>query len=306
MRIAWSGVIAVGVLFGAGVCLATAQQKTASPAAARPAGEADRETIIQSGRDFIAAYEKGDAKAVAQCWTEQGEYESDDGTILRGRAAIEAAFDAHFKSRPGGKMEIKVESIRFPSRDVAIEEGYSRTTEGGALPDSTFYRTVHVREDGKWRMVLSREWGATESRMTDLDWLLGSWRSVAKAQEMSISFQRDKQGPFLVGEFTTTTGGKAVPLGTMKVGLDPVSGKFTSWHFDPDGGHGQGSWLREGNNWVVDSVGTRADGAETASVNILTRHGSDEIGWRTIDKFVGGKPQPDAPPIRLKRVPPAK
>ena len=36
------------------------------------------------------------------------------------------------------------------------------------------------------------------------------------------------------------------------------------------------------------------DGAETAAVNILTRIGGDEVGWRSIDRMVGGKAQPDS------------
>ena len=88
----------------------------------------------------------------------------------------------------------------------------------------------------------------------------------------------------------------------MKIGLDPASGQFMSWHFDPDGGHGHGVWLRERNHWVVDSQGVQGNGADTASVNVLTRFGDDELGWRSFDRMVGGKAQPDSPPIRLKRV----
>jgi len=108
--------------------------------------DADREAILKSAHDFTAAFEKGDAKAVAAQWTEQGEYESDDGTILRGRTAIEAAFTAHLQGRPAEKMEIKVETIRFPSRDTALEEGLTCTTASEMLPDSAHYRVLHVRE----------------------------------------------------------------------------------------------------------------------------------------------------------------
>ena len=263
---------------------------------------ADREAIAQSARDFAAAFEKGDAKAVAALWTEQGEYESDDGMVLRGRAAIEAAFAAHFKDRPGEKMEIKVESIRFPSRNTAIEEGLTCSTAKGGLPDSACYRVLHVREDGKWRIALCREWGAGENRMADLDWLIGTWHGEAKDHELTISFSPGKNGRFLVGEFTTTAAGKTVPLGTMKIGLDPVSRQFISWHFDPDGGFGHGLWLRERNHWAVDSRGIQGDGVEIAMVNVFTRFGNDEVGWRSIDRMVGGETQPDSPLIRLKRV----
>ena len=273
---------------------------------AGPTRDDDKKAIVQSGRDFSAAFEKGDAKAVADFWTEDGEYEGEDGTVLRGRAAIEKAFAAHFKTRSASKMEVEVESIRFLSRDLAIEEGLTRTISGTTLPESTFYRTVHIRENGTWKIAMSREWGGAENRIADMDWLIGTWRSQDKDKEMSITFARERSGPFLVGEFSMKTAGKVVPIGTMKVGLDPNSGGFISWHFDPDGGFGRGAWLREGNSWVVDSNGRRADGVETASVNILTRHGNDEIGWRAIDRLIGGRAQPDSAPVRLTRVVAAK
>jgi len=302
MRIGFSCLVAIGGFFGTGLWVAGQPQTKDAPVSEGSSRETDRAAILQSARDFTAAFEKGDAKAVAALWTEQGEYESDDGPILRGRTAIEAAFAARFKDRPAGKMEIQVESIRFPSRDTAVEEGIIRTTASDMLPDSAFYRVLHVREDGKWRMALSREWGAAENRMADLDWLIGSWRGQAKDHEMVISFAREKDRPFIVGEFTAAAAGKTESLGTMKIGVDSVSGQFMSWHFDHDGGYGHGLWLREGNNWVVDSRGTRGDGTETASVNILTRFGGDELGWRSIDRMVGGQAQPDSLLVRLKRV----
>src|SRR5277367_218466 len=74
-----------------------AQTKTAEPekqpakptADVQDAKHADDEAAIRKATaDFIKAVEKGDAKAVASAWTEEGEYIGDDGTTLRGRAAI--------------------------------------------------------------------------------------------------------------------------------------------------------------------------------------------------------------------------
>ena len=302
MRIAFFCLAAIGGLFAAGHCAAGEPRAKDRSVSKKLSRETDRVAILQSGRAFTAAFEKGDAKAVAALWTEQGEYENEDGTTLRGRTAIEEAFAAHFKGRPAGKMEIQVESIRFSSRDTAIEEGMTHSMTDNTLPDSSRYHVLHVREDGKWQIALCREWGSGRNRMADLDWLIGTWRSQAKDRAMVISFTREKDGPFIVGEFTATTGGKTVSLGNMKIGLDPASEQFISWHFDPDGGHGHGVWLRERNHWVVDSRGVQGDGAETAAVNVLSRFGSDELGWRSLDRMVGGKPQPESPPIRLKRV----
>ena len=134
-----------------------------APASKDSSRDADREAILQSARDFAAAFEKGDAKAVAALWTEEGEYESDDGTILRGRAAMEAAFAAHFKGHPAGKMEIKVESIRFPSRDIAdrggadLHDGQRRFARLGMLSRGTCARGWQVADCTLPRMGCRRE-----------------------------------------------------------------------------------------------------------------------------------------------------
>jgi uncharacterized protein (TIGR02246 family) len=302
MRIGYFCFAAVGAMFCSGLWVAGQPQSKDAPVAEDSSRDADRKAIRQSASDFTAAFEKGDAKAVAALWTELGEYESDDGKVLRGRPAIEAAFVEHFKKQSSGKMEIDIESIRFLSRDTAIEEGLTRTTASDSLPDSAHYSVLHVREDGKWKIARSRESGAGENRMTDLDWMIGTWRSEAKDDELTISIARDKDQPFVVAKFEATAAGKTVSLGTMKVGIDPTSGQFMSWHFDPDGGHGHGLWVREGKHWAIDSRGVQADGVETAAVNVLTRLGADEIGWRSIDRMVGGQAQPDSAPIKLKRV----
>jgi uncharacterized protein (TIGR02246 family) len=302
MRISFCCLAIVCGLCSAGLWVTDGLEAKDGPDSESTSRDADREAILQSAHDFTAAFEKGDAKAVAALWTEQGEYESDDGTILRGRTAIESAFAAHFKGRPAEKMEIKVETIRFPSRDTALEVGLTCTTASDMVPDSAHYRVLHVRENGKWRIALGREWSAGENHLANLDWLIGTWRGRANDRDMVISFARDNNLPFLVGEFSTTAGGKSESLGTMKIGIDPVSRQFMSWHFDPDGGYGHGLWLREGKHWAVDSHGIQADGAETAAVNVLTRFGGDELGWRSIDRMVGGRARPDTSPVRLKRV----
>src|SRR5262245_2129587 len=102
--------------------------------------DADREAIRQSAREFNEAFARGDAKAVAAFWTASGEYQEEGGIDLRGRDTIEKAFTELFKDKAQGKVEVEIDSIRFPSRDTAIEEGFIRhTPDGPGLPSSTLY-----------------------------------------------------------------------------------------------------------------------------------------------------------------------
>jgi uncharacterized protein (TIGR02246 family) len=300
-----SAVLPVVALCGAlAVGLLAARERQPEPA--KPADDsrdADREAIRKAGEAFAAAFEKGDPKAVAALWTEAGEYVQEDGLTLRQRAEIEKAYTEVFKEGPPAKFEVDVRSIQFPSKDMAIEEGFLRHIPNGpGLPSSSRYETVLVREGDKWLIARSREWAADQDRLGDLGFLIGKWEGGPKGEEVSLSFTKDPDGPFINGKFTRQSEGKAAITGTIRIGLDAERGQLRSWHFDADGGQGQCVWVRDGNMWVLDAVGITGNGTITGAVNILSRLGTDEIVWRSIDRIVGGEPLPDTVPVKLTRV----
>ncbi len=265
---------------------------------------ADEAAIRQAALEFTAAFNKGDAKAVVALWTANGEMLDANGEAIRGRAALEKSFAGFFEQHPGAKVHLRIESIRFPSADVAIEDGIIRQTRGEhGLPSTTLYSTTHVREGAVWRVASSREWGAGLDRLEDLDWLVGTWGGTVGDEGVTLTIAKDAERPALVGTFTRVIKGQPTPAGTLRIALDPQSGQVRSWHFDADGGHGQAMWGRDGENWLLHSVGVLADGTETASVNILTRQGADAIRWRSIDRIAGGTELPATVPLVLKRNP---
>ena len=170
------------------------QTKAAEPQKPQPAKPADvKETkrpdddaaIRKASGEFSKAFEKGDAKATAAMWTEDGEYIGEDGTTLRGRAAIESAYAKAFEKKKNTKLEITIESIRFPSKDTAIEEGYAKVYKGDSeQPTSSRYSVLHVREGGRWLMAVLREWPDEAVSLRDLDWLIGTWE--AKTDEVEV------------------------------------------------------------------------------------------------------------------------
>src|SRR5262245_50015554 len=98
-----------------------------TPAAAPKAAEerpADRAGVQKALDSFTAAFGKGDGKAVAAHWTPDGEYISDEGTTIRGRAALEKDYADFFAKNPENALEVEVDTIRFPSRDTAVVEGH--------------------------------------------------------------------------------------------------------------------------------------------------------------------------------------
>jgi uncharacterized protein (TIGR02246 family) len=265
--------------------------------------DADRNAIQKVSEAFAAAFEKGDPKAVAALWTDTAEYVHEDGVSLRQRAQIEKAFTEVLKDGPPAKLEVDVRSIRFPARDVAIMEGFLRHIPNGpGLPSSSRFETVLAREDGKWFIARSREWGSHQDRLGDLKFLIGRWEGGPKGEEVSQTFTKDPDGPFINGKFTRQVNGKPGPTGTIRIGLDAERGQIRSWHFDADGGQGQCVWIRDGDKWVLDAVGISGDGTTTAAVNVLSRLGPNEIVWRSTDRVIAGRPAHDTLPIKLTRV----
>jgi uncharacterized protein (TIGR02246 family) len=275
-------------------------QEQKQSVAVRPA---ETEAIQKLSQAFTAAFEKGDAKAIASSWTEQGEYVDDNtGEVFVGRDAIEKAFADLFKQIRVARLEMHTRSIRFPSRDTALEEGYSRLIpRGSEMPSTSEYSVLYVREDGNWKAALVREWGADARRLEDITWLLGDWVANLPNRKVEMKFKWNDAKSAIMGQFTTSEGGRVVSSSTQRIALDP-RGNLHSWSFDQDGGHGQALWFRDGNCWLLDSGGVHANGLETASMTIINRLNNDAITWRSIDRMINGEPLPPTDPIKIVRV----
>ena len=64
--------------------------------------------------------------------------------------------------------------------------------------------------------------------------------------------------------------------------------QFKTWIFDSEGGHGEGFWSRNGNQWVVKIEGVGRDGKPVSATNIITRLGKDRMSWQSADRTLGG------------------
>lgn len=303
-----SGVLVVAML---GSVYGQAVRPGQRPAAqakdgSRPGEESDREALRQAAREFAEAFARGDAKAAASSWTERGEYHGETGEVLRGRAAIEQAYAAYFKEHPKAQIAVEVESIRFPARDMAVEEGMLQLKPAASeLPTSTRYAVVHVREDGRWSVAIAREWGADDN-LHDLAWLIGNWAARSKDRAVQWNFAWNEKKSAVVGRFSVKDGGRLASSGTQQISADPQTGQLRSWIFDDEGGHGQSLWSRDGNRWILNSASVLPGGGEAAAFNVLTRISDNEFIWRSVGRTIDAKPAPDTAPVKLTRVQPGK
>ena len=260
----------------------------------------DEAAIRNQTAALVQAFNKGDAKALASLWTEEGEYIDDDGTSYHGRAAIEATYSDFFAKNPKAKLEVDIDSIRFVSKDNAIEEGYAKA-QLGKSESSSRYSILHVREGGKWYMAVVREWPGEGTSLHDLEWLIGTWASKTDNADVRTTYEWDQGKKFIRGRFTIKAKDNALS-GTQMIGLDPRTGKIRSWIFEAEGGFGEAVWTRDGKRWLQEAAGIQGDGSEVTATNILTPVSKDAFTFQSTSRVIDGDEVANTPPIKITRV----
>ncbi len=263
--------------------------------------KADREAIVKSTQAFAAAVEKSNAKKLAALWTAEGEYIADNGATIRGRAAIEAAYKDHFAKTPGLRVEMTTDSVRFVSKDSAIEEGHARVQGKKDFITSGKYSILHVRENGKWLIAVLRDWPTEPHSLNDLNWLVGSWVAKNKDTEVKTTYAWDEPKKFLIAQFTVKGPDHSVS-GTQRIGRDPRTGQVRSWVFDSEGGFGEAVWTWDGKRWTQEATGVHADGTEIKATNLLIPLDRDSFTWQSIDRTSDGEELPNIAPVKVTRV----
>jgi uncharacterized protein (TIGR02246 family) len=110
-----------------------------------------REEIEATNAQFLAAFGRGDAAAVAACYTEHGQILPPNADTTVGRQAIQAFWQATFDA---GIKAAKLETLEAEAHgDTAIEVGrYVLYGGGGQQLDVGKFVVVWKREGGEWRL----------------------------------------------------------------------------------------------------------------------------------------------------------
>ncbi|HEV3002838.1 MAG TPA: nuclear transport factor 2 family protein, partial [Pirellulales bacterium] len=262
--------------------------------------------IIQAIDSYVDAYNRGDARAVADHWAETGEWVSPSGRKIVGQAAIRAEMEALFDDQPGVEISVDRPSLRFLADDVAVEEGtvhVVRPNEDGS--DST-YIAIHVKRDGHWKLDSVRETSLPDAEpagaeLGQLEWLVGRWidQSPVATVEAGVVWTKNKK--FLNWSFKLLVPGMDDLEGTQVIGWDPAAGTIRSWMFDSDGGFGGGTWTRDDDRWIVTFSQVLPDGRIASAMNIYTRVNADTYTWQSTRRQVDGEPLPDIEEVTVVR-----
>jgi uncharacterized protein (TIGR02246 family) len=114
----------------------------------------DEALIIRATEEFLAAWNRGDAKAAAAFYSEDGVRVGAFGDIQHGIPEIEAAYEKLLhQAMPGAKAEQERGTVRMIGDDLAIWQG----AMGIILPNGTFLKghvvQVMKRINNKWLVL---------------------------------------------------------------------------------------------------------------------------------------------------------
>lgn len=286
---------------------AAAQQKADPPAEVSP----DQQQIEAAAVKFLEAWHARDAESLAGLFGPEARMEDAAGNVIEGREAIQEAYQSEFEANPYAALSVSMESIRFITPDVALEEGSADYyPDGETLTSRARYAVVHLRKDGKWRIISSRtmdhEVLSNYERLHDLEWLVGEWIDEGADAVIEFSFNWDENKSYLLNDFRVVQDGEVTMSGTQRIGWDPRTDQIRAWVFDTSGGFGEATWTDTGDGWVVKAAGVSADGAPASATRKFQVLDHDHILVRTTDRIAGSEQLPDFDVTIVRKAPSAE
>ncbi|PHS15269.1 MAG: DUF4440 domain-containing protein [Blastopirellula sp.] len=259
----------------------------------------DKGLIEKAVASYTAAFNKGDAKALAEHWGANAIYINPlTGTQVEGRAAIEKEFSEIMADLKGSKLEVEVLSIQFISPSVAVENGTAKLLRPDERISESTYSAVHIKSNGKWALdrVTEEEVPVIQSNyehLKSLEWLVGTWVDEDAQMRIETTCKWTKNKNFITRIFTTTLGNKDGTTGLQVIGWDASEKQIRSWVFDSDGGFAEATWMNKGDRWYITTKGTLADGGKASFINIITKVDDDQFHWQSVNRTIDGNLAPN-------------
>jgi uncharacterized protein (TIGR02246 family) len=273
-----------------------------------PGDQSEDETAIRKmARSYVEAFNKHDAKALADYWSPDAVYlDRTTGEEVVGRSAIAEQFTALFQDQPEVKLEVTVESVQFISPNVALERGTTRFLDPNEEPEEIAYTAVDVKRDGKW--LLDRVTDQSKEtppshyeQLKALEWMVGEWMCDSDEAEVELDCNWTKNQNFLTRAFEISVGDDITASGVQIIGWDSKAKTIRSWTFDANGTFSEGTWEQIGGRWFIRNRGMLPDGRDATMVNIMKQMDADSFTWQTIERTAGDELLPNIDEIQLIR-----
>jgi hypothetical protein len=123
----------IAIVIVGSLALASAKSETAAPEkqVSEQENRSDQsapqpQAMGDFGKNYVAAYNKGDAKALASFYAEDVDYIDQDGQETKGRDEIEKLLATAFQANPGAKLEVSVDEVKQLAPEVGFLEAWRR------------------------------------------------------------------------------------------------------------------------------------------------------------------------------------
>lgn len=270
------------------------------------ANTSDLAAIRARAESYEKAYNKHDAAAVAEHWSEDAVYVREDGERVKGRAAIQKVFEQIFADDNQVQIAVTITDLRLITDNVAVEDGKVEVAGEGPTLEST-YTAVNVKKNGVWYVDTVRETDLPAppshyDHLKELSWMIGEWASQEGPATVKAKCEWAKNKNFITRSFTIAVKGQLEISGTQVIGYDASTGEIKSWMFDSDGGVAEGVWSRSGNSWSVKMSAVTPEGAKGSAVHVMTYVNEKEFTWHTVNRELDGEILPNIAEVRILRV----
>lgn len=293
----------LGLVCSSGGLTQLVQSQESKPAAS------DQTPFEASAKQFEAAFNKGDAAAIAAQFHDDAEVIDEDGTIISGRADIQARFAELFQTYPKARTVVELNSLKQLGNDVMVEDGLSTTTldpdqSGSRSP----YTLIHVKKNGQWLIARIRDFpeeteDTAHDQLQRLAWLVGEWVDQSGDTKVETTCRWDDGGNYLVQDYVIKTREGKSLKGSQRIGWDPQRKTVRGWAFDQAGGFAESTWTQIDDGWVIKAEGYTADGQHASATRMVTVLGTDLYQIDSTQRLVGEELLADAS-VRVARRPP--
>ena len=298
----------IAIVAAGSLAMASAASEPAAPAAQENPDQSAPATQAMSdlAKNYVAAYNKGDAKAVASFFAEDAEYIDADGQLTKGRDEIEKLLATAFQDNPGAKLDIAVDEVRQITPDVVISGGVATVTPENGAAEATRYELIRVKKGDQWQISHLTETSAPApdaySQLQALEWLVGTWQDKTGDQTIETKIKWAGSKNFLTRSFKGQGSEQDETDGWEIIGWDPDRQQIRSWIFDSEGGFGESIWSNDGERWLIKASNTLPDGGHSTADNIITRVDDNTFTWESQNRTLDGELRPSIEKIEVQRV----
>jgi uncharacterized protein (TIGR02246 family) len=252
---------------------------------------------------YIAAYNKGDTKTLANFYAEDIDYLDQDGVEVKGREAIEKLLADNFQANPGITLDLTIDEVKLLTPDVLVNRGLATVTPRDGAAVATRYVAIDIKKGDQWQISQLTETDAPAptaySQLQALEWLVGNWENKAGDLTVQTKISWAGDNNFLVRKFNVKGSEQNQTDGWEIIGWDPERQQIRSWIFDSNGGFGEATWANDGEHWLIQA----SNGSHSTAEHVLTKVDDNKFSWETQNRTLDGDPQPSLDKIDVERAP---